>query len=225
MLSLINQCFPFALSQLQLDSSIREWNLTYCRHDKDQALGWLGVRGTLGWFCFIAVHPDHRGRGLARQICLDLLEHARQLGLKRIQLEVLGDNQAAIRLYRSLGFQPTRKLMLWQGSGLLPNPGKQTWKDCKERYQSLLPQDAPWQRQGANLSDDLPCFYDEQGCLIFRPNGTLLHLLASPPPPQPMAGSSWKFNNVAESEPTAQRLSQWGAQVWGFQWEMELKLS
>lgn len=52
----------------------------------------------------IAVHPDRRGRGVARELLVAVLEHARSAGALRIMLEVAADNTAAIALYDGAGF-------------------------------------------------------------------------------------------------------------------------
>ncbi|MCK4578394.1 MAG: ribosomal protein S18-alanine N-acetyltransferase [Candidatus Marinimicrobia bacterium] len=53
----------------------------------------------------IAVHPDHRGKGLARALMESVEEHCRANDLQRVFLEVRRDNEIANRLYQSLGFQ------------------------------------------------------------------------------------------------------------------------
>lgn len=53
----------------------------------------------------IAVVPDARGRGLARELLAALVDGARDLGADRMLLEVAADNAAAIGLYDSFGFE------------------------------------------------------------------------------------------------------------------------
>jgi ribosomal-protein-alanine N-acetyltransferase len=52
----------------------------------------------------VAVHPQHRGAGIARLMMGALHEIARQQGAPRIRLTVDADHTAAQRLYRSLGY-------------------------------------------------------------------------------------------------------------------------
>ena len=57
----------------------------------------------------VAVHPDHRRRGLGRAVTEALIEQAEQLGVRTLYLEVRASNVAAIALYRLLGFEQVGK--------------------------------------------------------------------------------------------------------------------
>jgi len=48
--------------------------------------------------------PDARGRGLARDLLIDLIERARSGGFERVELETASNLTAAIRLYQGFGF-------------------------------------------------------------------------------------------------------------------------
>jgi ribosomal protein S18 acetylase RimI-like enzyme len=52
------------------------------------------------------VHPDFRGRGLARQLMQHIIDFAHnEQKLDAIDLHVWEDNLPAIRLYEALGFE------------------------------------------------------------------------------------------------------------------------
>jgi ribosomal-protein-alanine N-acetyltransferase len=53
----------------------------------------------------LAVHPDHRGRGLARWLLRFVLDWGARRGADDAYLEVRRGNHAARELYRSLGFE------------------------------------------------------------------------------------------------------------------------
>jgi putative acetyltransferase len=54
----------------------------------------------------IAVHPDGQGMGLGWALLAALLDYAdRWAQVLRIELHVYADNERAIRLYKSLGFE------------------------------------------------------------------------------------------------------------------------
>lgn len=53
----------------------------------------------------LAVLPEYRGRGIARQLMQQQLQHGSTLGLKLATLLVDPDNPPALKLYKSLGFK------------------------------------------------------------------------------------------------------------------------
>ena len=53
----------------------------------------------------VAVHPEHRGLGIARRLVEALLEDGRATGGRVVYLEVRAGNVVARRLYRRLGFR------------------------------------------------------------------------------------------------------------------------
>lgn len=58
---------------------------------------WLGISA-------VAVDPDRRRRGLAREVCTALMDWGAGRGARRAYVQVLADNDPAIALYTSLGF-------------------------------------------------------------------------------------------------------------------------
>jgi putative acetyltransferase len=50
------------------------------------------------------IRPGHRRKGLGRALCEASMAAARDLGFRRMILDVVPERTAAIRLYRSLGF-------------------------------------------------------------------------------------------------------------------------
>lgn len=63
----------------------------------------------------LMVHPDHRGRGLAKKLLAKCEEIAREIGCCKLTLEVLEGNEIAKRAYSSFGFS---------GYGLDPAMGR-----------------------------------------------------------------------------------------------------
>jgi len=54
----------------------------------------------------IAVHPDRHGKGIGKQLLLEAINQADNwLNLLRLELEVYPDNEAALHLYKKLGFK------------------------------------------------------------------------------------------------------------------------
>jgi RimJ/RimL family protein N-acetyltransferase len=66
----------------------------------------------------IEVLPAFRRQGVGRQLLLDLLDWGAAAGMIRFELGVLPDNEGALRLYESLGFEREgvrRAARQWQG--------------------------------------------------------------------------------------------------------------
>ena len=53
----------------------------------------------------VLVHPQFRGRGLARTLVSEVLEIARHLGLEKAEAEFIGEQEAAIKMFGLLGFR------------------------------------------------------------------------------------------------------------------------
>jgi len=71
---------------------------------------WLAVRGSAAGaveaFVYdLAIDPEHRRRGFASAALAEAASWARRQGARRLALHVFGDNEAARRLYRRLGFE------------------------------------------------------------------------------------------------------------------------
>ena len=70
----------------------------------------IARNGGIGSIQNVGVVPEHRGFGLGRALVVKALDGFRNDGLRYASLEVTADNQAAVELYRSLGFRVTRVL-------------------------------------------------------------------------------------------------------------------
>ena len=53
----------------------------------------------------LAVHPDHRGKGLARKLVENVIEQERKAGKKALRLDVIKNNTTAEKLYQKLDFR------------------------------------------------------------------------------------------------------------------------
>ena len=53
----------------------------------------------------LAVHPNHRGKGLARRLVENVIEQERKTGKKALRLDVIENNTTAEKLYQKLGFR------------------------------------------------------------------------------------------------------------------------
>jgi ribosomal protein S18 acetylase RimI-like enzyme len=58
----------------------------------------------------VLVHPQYRGRGLARALIGEIIEIARQVGLEKVEAEFIGEQAAAIKMFALLGFSQLLRL-------------------------------------------------------------------------------------------------------------------
>lgn len=58
----------------------------------------------------VLVHPQHRGRGLARALVGEIVEIARHTGLEKVEAEFIGGQEAAIKMFAMLGFSHLLRL-------------------------------------------------------------------------------------------------------------------
>lgn len=73
----------------------------------------LAVRQEVGWIEAIAIAPAHRGQGLGRPLVGACVAQLRAQGASSIRLLVMRSNEAAVRLYRKVGFGRDEVKGLW----------------------------------------------------------------------------------------------------------------
>jgi GNAT superfamily N-acetyltransferase len=71
-----------------------------------QLSGWKRQIGRVS----VSVHPDFRGRGLARALIAEILDIARRAGLERVEAEFIGEQQTAMKMFAMLGFGELMRL-------------------------------------------------------------------------------------------------------------------
>lgn len=77
---------------------------TYARHEPRN---WNDLIDEHGKIHDVFVHPDHRGRGIARALLTAACDQLRARGCERLMLSTATANQAAQKLFAALGFRPT----------------------------------------------------------------------------------------------------------------------
>ncbi len=58
----------------------------------------------------VLVHPQYRGRGLAKALVHEIVEIARNTGLEKVEAEFIGGQEAAIKMFALLGFSNLLRL-------------------------------------------------------------------------------------------------------------------
>ncbi|MFE0179137.1 GNAT family N-acetyltransferase [Streptomyces sp. NPDC059002] len=83
------------------------WLSVLTRHGVRVGTLWLGVIGDEAFVFSVEVEEEHRGQGLGRSLMLCAEAQARAAGRNRVGLNVFAGNAPALRLYESLGYEPT----------------------------------------------------------------------------------------------------------------------
>jgi ribosomal protein S18 acetylase RimI-like enzyme len=119
-----NECFPEApieLGEWQYLMQSPQWSVgtTFAAFQDDQLIGNAAVfwdeaenqnsGRKIGFTEYIFVLPAWRGKNIARQLIIAGMQHLKEHGLGEAHLEVRAQNQNALRLYFSLGFEVLRE--------------------------------------------------------------------------------------------------------------------
>jgi [ribosomal protein S18]-alanine N-acetyltransferase len=79
----------------EADQMVMGWSAGFC---------WMRGREPWGRVYALAVHPEARGRRLGPRLLEKMIEELKQLGARRIFLEVSATNHGAMKLYEGFGF-------------------------------------------------------------------------------------------------------------------------
>ena len=80
------------------------WAFQRRTDDRVVACGQLAIEAECVGLYDVFTHPEHRGQGLARKLCAELLKRASAAGARLAYLQVDATNAPAIAIYRRLGF-------------------------------------------------------------------------------------------------------------------------
>ena len=101
-------CFNDAWSEnsiaSELDNRLAFWLVA---EEDDQVIGYVGSQTVLGEtdMMNIAIHPDHRKRGIATELIEALIRGLTERGSHSLMLEVRASNEPAKALYTKMGFE------------------------------------------------------------------------------------------------------------------------
>jgi GNAT superfamily N-acetyltransferase len=179
--------------------------------DDDEAVGIanLGVRGNRGWIGGIGVVPQARRRGVGRLLMEALLAEAPPT----VQLEVLEQNEPAIRLYESLGFERTRVLEVWS-LGEAPTVEARAVEAAPLGQAGL-----PWQRQDASLPAEYLRIEVDGGAMTYRERDGRIGVLQLEARDEDAAarllsrGLPLSYVNVPEGDPASAALARLGGKL------------
>ena len=146
------------------------------------------------------------------------MEAVLELAPPTVLLEVIEENEPAITLYESLGFERTRVLEVWRVEA--------PYVAAKTVDQSVLGQtDLPWQREDASLPPDYERVEVDGGTMLFR-GATVFQLEARDEEAAAALlsrGTALNYVNVPEGDVAIGALRRLGGELRLKQFEMVLR--
>ncbi|GHO69809.1 hypothetical protein KSC_087010 [Ktedonobacter sp. SOSP1-52] len=125
----------------------------------------LGVRGTRAWCGGFGIAPAFRGRGVSHLLAEQMVYVAREANFETLQLEVLTQNERAIKTYKRAGFVARRRLLgLEVATATLP--------EAESLHVERVPLETllPWLSHDA----ELPCWGRELASLLALSTETIV---------------------------------------------------
>ncbi len=104
----------------------------------------------------VAVHPDHRGKGIARQLTERALRHVAEHQGSTVYLQVRDDNPTAMHIYQAAGFEEITRRTTWtfdgksahkkstNGKAKVGKPSQEDWEQQKTWLSELYPPSISW---------------------------------------------------------------------------------
>ena len=160
---------PVQLDESSMAYIVDAWDIDLSRSRVAEGLGIcnLAVRGDVGWIAGVGVVKEHRGEGVGRALMESVLDNAPST----VVLEVIEQNERAIKLYESLGFATTRLLEIWT----LPETTEVAARQVDPA--PLGQRDLPWQRADESLPPDYDRLEVDGGAMLIK-GGNVLQLEA-----------------------------------------------
>jgi GNAT superfamily N-acetyltransferase len=208
---------PIHVDEPTLRFMIDAWDIDLARSRAVPGVGVcnLGVREERGWIGGLGVVPAERRHGVGRALMDAVLDAAPPL----VTLEVIEQNEPAIKLYEDLGFERTRVLEVWS----LPEPPLIEARSVEPA--PLGQRDLPWQRADESLPAEYERYEVEGGTMLLR-GGNVLQLDARDEAAAVALlsrGTKLSFVNVPEGEPASAALARLGGTLTLRQFEMQLR--
>jgi len=106
---------PHNAPEVAIDMKIRHADGLFFVAEMDRrVIGTImaGYDGHRGWLYSVAVHPDHRNRGIGSDLLSFTLEKLNNLGCMKINLQILEENEAVKRFYEANGFTVEKRISM-----------------------------------------------------------------------------------------------------------------
>jgi ribosomal protein S18 acetylase RimI-like enzyme len=167
---------PVAIDEATFSFMARTWDydlagsLVATDGEADVGLGMLAVRGADAWIGGVGVVTGRRGEGIGERLMRAVEEQARARRVRRLWLEVLTQNEPAIKLYEKLGYEQVRELEVWSlDKKLVLQEHKVPSLPVAEAI-GRSTERPPWQRADASVTNlaDAKAVGDDRGALVYR---------------------------------------------------------
>lgn len=145
----------------RLDSIDFSASCVVCTNGQPAGAALVARRGWTSRVAGMALLPAARRCGVGRALMEHLIAEAKARGDRRMVLEVIDSNVAAVRLYEAVGFQSVRRLVGFAGpppAGLVAVPALAE-ADLRSVAAALVRQEAvgwPWQLSGETIAQLTP---------------------------------------------------------------------
>ncbi|HRW10452.1 MAG TPA: GNAT family N-acetyltransferase [Caldilineaceae bacterium] len=151
---------PEALLQMARQLSL-DFTASYmvCHNAHPVGVALVGRRGWSSRLAAMSILPDHRGQGAGTYLLEQLISDSKARGEKAIVLEVIEQNEPAVKLYRKFGFATVRRLTGYAKTTASPaalNQPSLQEIDLPELARHVLqygPINLPWQLSGETLGN------------------------------------------------------------------------
>jgi GNAT superfamily N-acetyltransferase len=206
---------PMHIDEPTLEYMAEAWDIDRARSRvaPGEGLCNLAIRGDRGWIGGIGVVPEARRKGVGRA----LMEAVLELAPPTVMLEVIVQNEPAIKLYASLGFERTRVLEVWRVEA------PEAPAEHVDRS-TLGQRGLPWQREDESLPPDYERVEVNGGAMLFR-GATVFQLEARDEDAAAALlarGTSLNYVNVPEGDVAIGALRRLGGELRLKQYEMVL---
>jgi ribosomal protein S18 acetylase RimI-like enzyme len=71
-----------------------------------------GYEGHRGWINYLAVHPEHRKKGLGKKMMQEVESRLKEKECPKINLQIRESNKEAIAFYKAIGFMEDKAIGL-----------------------------------------------------------------------------------------------------------------
>jgi len=94
-----------------LDEKLQDKQRLYNIYTDDTKIGfiWFSEKALhdhkIAWLCWITIDEEYRNKGYAKEAILKIENELKQLGIKKVGLNVYKKNEQAFKLYKKLGYE------------------------------------------------------------------------------------------------------------------------